>query len=300
MNFKFSYIRITAYITRFTELRLLMGRIHAICAALLATVPLLTGCGRTDEVRLSVISYNIRTSAADDGDNSWEHRRQATVDMLIDKHPDIFGVQEAQGFQIGYITDNLPEYKSIGVGRDDGEDAGEHMSIFYDSETVKLLDWGTFWLSETPELPSKGWDAAYPRTATWALMEKDGHRFYYVNTHLDHVGKEAQKNGLALIMDRIAGMNPEGWPMVLTGDFNVTPDDPVLDGLKARMSGARDTAADTDSLGSFNGWGADDRILDYIWYSGFTSCDRFETVRKQYGGVPYISDHYPVSALLTF
>ncbi len=277
-----------------------MRKLQFCCTALLAALPLLSGCGQSGTTQLSVISYNIRMGVADDGENSWEHRRPATIEMLRDKHPDIFGVQEAFDFQIEYITDNLPEYKSIGVGRDDGKDAGEHMDIFYDSETVKLIEWGTFWLSETPGEPSMGWDAACPRTATWALMEKAGRRFYYVNTHLDHVGKEAQKNGLALIVDRIADINPEAYPMVLTGDFNVTPDDPVLDGLKTKMLSARDNATETDHLGTFNGWGANDWILDYIWYSGFSSCDRFETVRKQYGGIPYISDHYPVSALLTF
>lgn len=277
-----------------------MRKNHLLCAALLSAATLLSGCGQAPETRLSVISYNIRMGEADDGGNSWEHRRPATIEMLRDLHPDIFGVQEAFGFQIDYITDNLPEYVSLGVGRDDGGNSGEHMSIFYDSGTVSLIEWGTFWLSETPETPSKGWDAAYPRTATWALMEKDGRRFYYVNTHLDHIGKEAQKNGLALIVDRIADINPDGLPMVLTGDFNVTPEDSVLDDLKTRMLSARDSAAETDTLGSFNGWGESDSILDYIWYSGFASCEKFETIRRQYGGIPYISDHYPVFALLTF
>lgn len=259
----------------------------------------ITGCGRQAET-LDVISYNIRMGVADDGENSWEHRRCATIDMLQDKRPDIFGVQEAFDFQIEYITDSLQQYGSVGVGREDGKQAGEHMSIFYNTETVTLIEWGTFWLSKTPEVPSMGWDAACPRTATWALLEKGGHRFYYVNTHLDHVGKEAQKNGLALIVDRIADINPDGFPMVLTGDFNVTPDDAVLDELETRMLNARNTAAVTDSLGTFNGWGNADSIIDYIWYSGFSSCGKFETVRTQYGSIPYISDHYPVHATLVF
>ena len=260
----------------------------------------LPGCGQAEKTQLTVISYNIRQGVADDGDNSWEHRRPATIEMLKDKHPDIFGVQEAFDFQISYITDNLPEYESIGVGREDGKNSGEHMSIFYNTEVIEMIEWGTFWLSETPEQPSMGWDAACRRTATWALLEKAGHRFYYVNTHLDHIGKEAQKNGLALIVDRIDDINPEGYPMVLTGDFNVTPDDPVLDDLETKMLSARDNAEETDHLGTFNGWGNSDSVIDYIWYSGFASCDRFETVRTQYGNIPYISDHYPVHATLTF
>lgn len=139
-----------------------MRKLQFRCTALLAALPLLSGCGQTGTTQLSVISYNIRMGVADDGENSWEHRRLATIEMLKDTHPDIFGVQEAFDFQIKYITDNLPEYKSIGVGRDDGKDAGEHMDIFYDSEAVNLLEWGTFWLSETPGEPSMGWDAACP------------------------------------------------------------------------------------------------------------------------------------------
>lgn len=277
-----------------------MKNFHSLCAALLMAALFLPGCGQAEKTQLTVISYNIRQGVADDGDNSWEHRRPATIEMLKDKHPDIFGVQEAFDFQISYITDNLPEYESIGVGREDGKNSGEHMSIFYNTEVIEMIEWGTFWLSETPEQPSLGWDAACRRTATWALLEKAGHRFYYVNTHLDHIGKEAQKNGLALIVDRIDDINPEGYPMVLTGDFNVTPDDPVLDDLETMMLSARDKAAETDHLGTFNGWGGSDSVIDYIWYSGFSSCDRFETVRQQYGGIPYISDHYPVRAVLTF
>ena len=273
---------------------------HYLCAILMAAMFSLQGCGQEEKVRLDVISYNIRQGVADDGDNSWEYRKTATTDMLQDKHPDIFGVQEAYDFQIDYITGSLPEYESIGVGRDDGKQAGEHMSIFYNTESVKMIEWGTFWLSETPETPSMGWDAACRRTATWALLEKEGRKFYYVNTHLDHVGKEAQKNGLALIVDRIADINPEGFPMVLTGDFNVTPDDPVLDDLETKMLSARDNASQTDSLGTFNGWGGSDSVIDYIWYDGFASCDKFETVRSRYSGIPYISDHYPVHATLTF
>lgn len=277
-----------------------MRNISYFCAlSLMAALPL-TGCGQEEQVQLDVISYNIRMGVADDGENSWEYRRGATIDMLQDKRPDIFGVQEAFDFQLQYITDSLPQYGSVGIGREDGKHAGEHMSIFYNTERVTLIEWGTFWLSETPEVPSMGWDAACPRTATWTLLEKGGHRFYYVNTHLDHVGKEAQKNGLALIVDRIADINHDGFPMVLTGDFNVTPDDAALDELETRMLNARNTAAETDSLGTFNGWGNADSIIDYIWYSGFSSCEKFETVRTQYGSIPYISDHYPVHATLVF
>lgn len=278
---------------------------------------LLLMCGCRQET-ITVISYNIRMGVAMDGENSWQYRCPATKAMIEDQNPDIFGVQEAFDFQIAYIEENCPEYSSIGVGREDGVSAGEHMSIFYKTASVELLDRGTYWLSETPDIPSKGWDAACCRTATWAFMQmKDsGKKFYYVNTHLDHVGREAQKNGLALIVGNIDGMNPDGYPMILTGDFNVRPTDPVLCDLDKVMSSARKTADKTDDTASFNGWkqpletaalgrhlkdGKDEEnTIDYIYYSGFSACPEFQTITQSYAGVPLISDHYPVKAVLVF
>ena len=178
------------------------------------------------------------------------------------------------------------------------------MSIFWNKKRVKLIKWGTFWLSETPDKPSKGWDAHCMRTATWALMKdkKTGRKFYYVNTHLDHKGKEAQKNGLKLIVDRIESINPQGYPMVLTGDFNIKPDNKALTDLDARMQSARKVAAVTDSHNTFNGWSVKptDMVIDYIYISGFSACPEYQTVTKKYAGRPFVSDHYPIFARLIF
>ncbi len=275
-------------------------------------------CGNDNGTALTVISYNIRQGVADDGENSWIYRRPATRAMIEDCKPDIFGVQEAYPEQLLYISGNCMEYSCIGVGREDGAKEGEHMSIFYNRNSINLENWGTFWLSETPEKPSFGWDAACRRTATWALMEHmpSGRKFYYVNTHLDHVGLTAQREGLKLIVEKIGKINQEQYPMILTGDFNVTPDNPVLDDLNKIMKSARLHAEKTDTLASFNGWqkpistaalgdnlkadGYESLTIDYIYYSGFTSCTEFETIRKEYEGVPFISDHYPVRATLKF
>ena len=145
------------------------------------------------------------------------------------------------------------------------------MSIFYNKKTVKLIKWGTYWLSETPDKPSMGWDAACKRTATWALMQHkaSGKKFYYVNTHLDHVGKEARQKGLELIVERIASMNPEGYP-----DEGIT----------------------------YNAWGKTENaaVIDHIYFSGFSSCPVFEVVTKPYMERKFISDHFPVRAVLVF
>ena len=252
---------------------------------------------------LTVISYNIRLGEAKDGTNSWPFRYAASRAMVMDQKPDIMGLQEAFIYQAGYLQEYCEGYKYVGVGRENGKKEGEIMAIFYRKETVKLLKWGTFWLSETPKKPSLGWDAACKRTATWALMKdkRTGKKFYYVNTHLDHVGWEAREKGLQLIVDRMAEMNKEGLPIVLTGDLNMTPERKQLAPLNRVMQSARETAFKTDRLATFHNWGKEDtQIIDYIYYSGFSSCVEYETVRKPYEDRKFISDHYPIKAILVF
>lgn len=269
--------------------------------ALIAVLFMAAGCSQQKET-LKVMSYNIRLGVADDGDNSWDIRKPATIEMLETLRPDIFGVQEAYNYQLSYITGNCPQYSCFGVGRDDGSDEGEHMSIFYDNTKFECLNWGNYWLSETPDVPSFGWDAACRRTATWALLKnkQTGNEFFFVNTHLDHIGVQARINGLALVVDKIADMNPDGHPMVLTGDFNVEPDDICLVDLNTKMSSARATAEVSDTKPSFNGWGEASETIDYIYYSGFSCCHSFRVVDETFADKPYISDHYPVIAEIEF
>ena len=275
---------------------------------LLAAVLLLPGISLSAKkgkaADLKVISYNIRLSSADDGTNSWKYRYPASAMMIMDQKPDIFGLQEAMPDQFDYLNEFCTGYKGVGVGRDDGKRAGEIMAIFYNKKTVKLLKWGTYWLSDTPDEPSKGWDAACFRTATWALLKDkaSGKKFFYVNTHLDHVGWEARRKGLALIVERIAAMNPKGLPMVLTGDFNMRIDRPEFDDLKQIMENSREVAARTDHHNTYNGWGkaSKEEIIDYIWFKGFRACTEYETITKPYMERTFISDHYPIRATLIF
>ena len=142
-----------------------------------------------DDNQLKVMSFNIRYSSGDDGANSWDNRKQAVPAMFADQQPTVLGVQEARLDQKTYMDENCAGYKSIGVGRTDGQNAGEFMAIYYLDDAVKLEKWGTFWLSDTPDTPSIGWDASTYRTATWAVFThyKSGRKFFYVNTHIDHV-----------------------------------------------------------------------------------------------------------------
>ncbi len=281
-----------------------MKRSFLLLAAVLMVLPASLSAKKDKNSDITVISYNIRAGTANDGTNSWTYRGGCSPTMIMDQKPDIFGVQEALDFQISFLEEYCKDYKSVGVGREDGKHKGEHMSIFYNKKKIKLLKWGTYWLSETPDEPSKGWDAECIRTATWTLLKdkESGNKFYYVNTHLDHVGWEARKNGLALIVDRIAEMNPEGYPMILTGDFNMLIDRPEFDDLKTKMINAREAATKTDHNVTYNAWGkaSDSKIIDYIWYKGFTSCPLYETITKEYLGRTFVSDHYPIKAILFF
>ena len=144
----------------------MMKRFFLLALTAVFFFPQIVSAQNNEPEAIKVMSYNIRLGVGEDGTNSWQYRCPATIEMLEEQQPDVFGVQEAYDFQIEFIEEFARNYKSVGVGREDGKKEGEFMSIFWNKKTVSLLKWGTFWLSETPEQPSKGWDAACYRTAT--------------------------------------------------------------------------------------------------------------------------------------
>lgn len=255
----------------------------------------------TSKVEIKVISYNIRFSGGPDGDNSWQYRKQASVNMMLEEAPTVMGCQEMLPDQIEFLLDAMPSYRSIGVGRDDGVAAGEHMAILYDTDKVELLEWNTFWLSESPELPTYGWDAACRRTCTYAKFKelKSEKEFIMLNTHLDHIGKEAKHQGAALVARLSEELAPKGIPVFLTGDMNMLPDNESLDPLRETFNDARETAHKSDHRTTFNGWGNDHRILDYIFLRNAEALE-FRVLRDIDYGAPYISDHYPVALTAKF
>ena len=252
-----------------------------------------------------IISFNVRYSSAPeiDGDNRWELRRDAAVKMVAKHKPLVMGLQEACPDQIDFLDLNLTGYKHIGVGRDDGKRAGEMMAIYYDTTRLTLLDSGTFWLSETPEKVSIGWDAACNRTCTWGhfKMKDTDFEFLYFNTHLDHLGSLARKNSIKLIVAKMTELNPDNVPVFLSGDFNSTTDDPIFDPLKASLKDAREVSAISDKIITYNGFGTvtdnpntrKEWVIDHIFFSGVNPM-AFMVLNGNYG-VPFISDHYPIS-----
>jgi len=250
---------------------------------------------------LVVMSYNIRVGTAKDGTNAWDMRYPASAMMLDDQKPDVIGIQEGLKNQLDYLTNVCKNYDYIGVGREDGKKEGEYSAILYNTKTVSVVKSGSFWLSENPTKPSLGWDAACNRMATWAIMKEKstGKKFIFVNTHLDHEGVEARKNGLALITSKIAEINSENLPVLLVGDFNMTPDSAEIKDLKKTMKDTRDVAFVADKADTFNDWGkkANWKTIDYIFFSGFDGCSSYQTVTKEYYNRVYISDHYPIKAV---
>lgn len=264
-----------------------------VCAAALVS------CGSAQQpTPIKVISYNIRMSAAPDadGDNRWENRKQASVNMINDQQPTLLGLQEACPDQVAFLDSNLPEYKRIGVGREDGKAEGEMMAIYYRHGELEVLKSGTFWLSETPDKVSMGWDAACKRTCTWALFRSkaDGRNIAYMNTHLDHMGATARRESIKLIVAKIAELFDADTPLFLTADFNSPDDDPIFDPLKKVMTEARSAAPQTDNRPTFNDWGrSNDAVIDHIFLRGTTPLT-FKVLCDENYGAPYISDHYPV------
>ena len=259
----------------------------------------ITSCSKGKN-EIKVMSFNVLVSQ-NDNVNNWGQRKVAALNMLNEEKPTILGLQEATLPQVNYLAENLPQYGWVGIGREDGLNSGEFMAIFYLKDEVELLDSGTFWLSETPDTPSMGWDAACKRTCTWTKlkMKKTGTEFAYLNTHLDHVGKQAQRNGLALMVERCAQIVPKGMTAFVTADFNATTDDPIFEPLKADMLDARETAPETDRRGTFNGFdNLQNVVIDHIFYRG-AEAKTFRVLDKYYGA-PYISDHYPVVMTATF
>lgn len=255
------------------------------------------------EAALKVISYNVRYTGepTTDGENHWSYRRHASINMVREERPALIGTQEVLAEQLEFLSENLPEYEVVGVGRDDGISAGEHMAIFYRKEAVEMLDWGTFWLSPTPDSPTMGWDAACYRTCTWARLRDraSGKEFAVMNTHLDHIGQVAREQSIRLLMQRMGELMGEGMPVVMTGDFNSTTDQPIYAPLKAVMQDAREVAPASDPRSTFNGWGRGSGVIDHIFVRG-VEVDRFEVLCDKNYGAPYISDHYPVAAEIRF
>lgn len=261
--------------------------------------------GSATSQTLEVMTYNLRYDNPSDAPNHWENRRAYLCSQLRFHAPDVFGVQEGLKHQLDQIDGSLSDYAYVGVGRDDGRTKGEYSAIFYQKEKLELREQGTFWLSRTPDKPSRDWDAALPRICTYARfrLKDSGKEFFIFNTHFDHKGKEARRKSAELILDKMDRLNSRGLPVVLMGDFNLQPESQAIQSIASRMTDTHLAAGDRahGPGGTFNGFNTGSAAtarIDYIFVSpadwvvirsGILS-DAFE------GRFP--SDHFPVLATL--
>jgi endonuclease/exonuclease/phosphatase family metal-dependent hydrolase len=251
------------------------------------------------------ISYNIRYDGHSDLAPDWSQRKDPIVVQLQKERPTIIGFQEVLANQLKDLQQELPAFRYVGVGRDDGQLAGEFAPIFYDTTRYQLLQSATFWLSPTPTLPSKGWDAALNRICTYALLESkyDRKKLWVLNTHFDHMGTDARLHSAELLVEKFAELTQEvAAPLLLLGDFNAEPDSYVYQLLSRHFSDLscsirhRELCSGT-TFNAFTLSESDDKIIDYLFGSPGLVSIRYQVVLTPFDR-SYPSDHFPI--VLTF
>jgi endonuclease/exonuclease/phosphatase family metal-dependent hydrolase len=275
-------------------------------ALLLWVIWAMSGCASTEPaaaLELTVASYNLRLDLASDGRDAWPHRREA-VKGLIRRHGfDVLGTQEGLARQIDDLA-AMPGYAVVGVGRDDGRRGGEFAAIYFRSDRFDRLASGDFWLSQTPERPSKGWDArCCNRIATWVRLRDraTGRAFVVLSVHFDHEGAVARRESAALVLRRLREI-AAGDPVICVGDFNATPESEPIALMTRELRDARVVAASAPAgpVGTFNGFRIDapltDRI-DYVFVGPGWRVQHYVAIDDKADG-RYPSDHLPVAARL--
>ena len=248
----------------------------------------------------SFISYNIRCDNNWDIENSWKIRRNKISQILVQYSPSIIGIQEGLLNQVQYIDSSLIDYDYVGVGRDDGKKKGEFCAIYFDTTRYVLLKNSTFWLSETPDTISVGWDAALERICTYGLFKDriTKKEFWVFNTHFDHIGVVAREKSSELILKRIDKINRQSLPAVLMGDFNSTPNSPPVKELKTELSDALQISLEKlqGPRGTFNGFNEDlpiEKRIDYIFTNDLKVLS-YTHINDRLNNNRHISDHLPV------
>ena len=293
--------------------RFLTIALVAVLAAAIGAVDISAKTAKKD-TGLRLMSFNILRGDLNGPDHLWESRKDACLAMLEADKPDIFGLVECNSVQRNDVLERFPQYKAVGVavsGKTDSFPKTSSNSIFYLTEKLELEDWGTYWLSDTPEVPgSHTWYYNKPRTFTWARFnDRHGKKFVYICVHLQDNRsaikkeyKEQEKNygmmnrtrAVSLIKELIATkINPEGLPMLLSGDLNTKFDSFELQGLYENFSLAAGIAANSDKGPTFNGFQKPKWRIDHIFCSKCRVSD-FVVDRQPYNGVQFISDHWPV------
>ena len=243
---------------------------------------------------LTVMTYNIRCEVPQDGVNAWTdgNRKEKVFTVLTEANPDIFGVQEALPHQLKF-----PTYQREGVGRDDGKGAGEHSAIFFKKGRFTLLDKGNFWLSQTPEVPSLGWDATCcNRICSWVKLKDKKTIFWVFNLHFDHEGKVAQVQSADLVLQKIKEIAKSG-KVILMGDFNLPTEHPAVQKIASQLYDTQLSPTNkTPNMGTFNAFKTDEPLkghIDFIFVQKSIKVKQYKIIETRIDGL-YPSDHLPV------
>lgn len=258
------------------------------------------GCTEQEQAQ-TFMTYNLRYDNPNEGLDRWDARKTNVVDLITKYSPDVFGTQEGLHHQLSYLDSALIDYKYLGVGRDDGKQKGEYCAVFYKPKKYKVVKQATFWLSESPEEVSVGWDAAMERICTYLLLEsrESGERFYVFNTHFDHIGEQARQNSSNLIYRKMTESNTENYPCILMGDLNLKPETEAIQYLSKMLDETKSLAGENCSgpQGTYNAFKHTQPVTDRIDYLFISKGDGFV---NQYSIIDdqveerYPSDHLPV------
>lgn len=252
---------------------------------------------------INLMTYNIRYDNPKDGENSWPNRKEVLLNQILFYQPDVMGTQEGLEHQIHYIDKNLKSYKYVGVARADVKEKGkgEYSAVFYNVNKFKDLKSGTFWLSDTPDKPSRGWDASLNRICTYILLQdkNSGKKFWVFNTHFDHKGVEARQKSAELIIKKIKEINKENLSVFLMGDFNLTPEESPIKFITKNLNDSKLVSKQLpfgpdETFNGFKVCEVRNRRIDYIFVSQKNITVEKYGVFANVKNMKYPSDHFPV------
>ncbi|WP_320111250.1 endonuclease/exonuclease/phosphatase family protein [Draconibacterium orientale] len=261
-------------------------------------------CSNTQQTELKVMSFNIRYDNPEDSIQGWNFRKDNVVKMIRFHDVDIIGMQEVLHNQLMDLKERLPQYDFVGVAREDGKEDGEYSPVFYRKDKYRKVDGGTFWLSETPEAPSFGWDAACRRITTWVILKEQNSNkeIAFFNTHFDHVGKVARKKSAALLLTQVQQL-AENRAVIVTGDFNVTRDSETIKIMtdptgEFSLNNCNELAELTYGPDwTFHDFGSipysKRQMIDFVFSSQSGGIEKYAVLSEDIDGV-YLSDHCPV------
>ena len=279
--------------------------IMAIKTIVVLTILLLLGFSGITQENLKVMTFNVRYDEAlfhkgESHPNHWANRKILQVELINKYQPDVIGMQEPHLHQIKYLDKQLQAYSWVGVGRADGKEKDEFNPIYYHSAKLTLMDFGTFWMSETPEEPSRSWDSGYDRICTWALFQNmtTKQRFYVFNTHFDSKGKIARLKSAELVNQKIKIIAGDK-PVFVLGDFNFQPDSEPYAEITSKALADSQTISEKEPAGpegTFNSFrvGANHkRRIDFIFVNKRVKVKNYKVIDFAKNDI-YPSDHFPV------